>query len=95
MQAVFSSAAVAHAARLIFDGSDAIMLSGETAMGNYPVEAVATMARIAQKAEGRFSSAAVAHAARLIAFVIFTRSGSVWLSVLARVRRKQADARAL
>lgn len=39
-------------ANAIFDGSDAIMLSGETAMGNYPVEAVAMMARIAQKAEG-------------------------------------------
>lgn len=39
-------------ANAIFDGSDAIMLSGETAMGAYPVEAVATMARIAQKTEG-------------------------------------------
>lgn len=39
-------------ANAIFDGSDAIMLSGETAMGNYPIEAVAMMARIAQKAEG-------------------------------------------
>lgn len=39
-------------ANAIFDGSDAIMLSGETASGKYPVEAVRMMARIAIKAEG-------------------------------------------
>jgi pyruvate kinase len=38
-------------ANAIFDGSDAIMLSGETASGKYPVEAVETMAKIAQRTE--------------------------------------------
>lgn len=38
-------------ANAIYDGTTAIMLSGETAAGQYPVEAVKTMARIAERTE--------------------------------------------
>ncbi|MFQ5577239.1 MAG: pyruvate kinase [Anaerolineae bacterium] len=54
-------AEVTDVANAIFDGTDALMLSAETAIGQFPVETVAIMARIAARAEEAWRNGEVAH----------------------------------
>jgi pyruvate kinase len=57
-------AEVSDVATAVFEGADAIMLSAESAAGQYPVEAVATMNRIAEEVERDPTYRAIIHAQR-------------------------------
>lgn len=65
-------------ANAIIDGTDAVMLSGETAMGNFPVKAVEMMARIAEEVEAR------------IEFKIYPPSGHSDIAALSRATNQIA-----
>ena len=60
-------AEVSDVATAIYEGADAIMLSAESAAGNFPVEAVATMANVAEEVEADPTYRQILEASRVVA----------------------------
>lgn len=59
-------------ANAIFDGTDAVMLSGETSVGKYPIETIKTMTRIIKRAEKSLVSGEVPYYERIEPLLGFT-----------------------
>jgi len=68
-------AEVSDVANAILDGTDTLMLSGETAIGKYPVEAVSMMTKIAENVEGSIKNRVMVEQFRNISSTV---SRSIW-----------------
>ena len=79
-------AEVTDVANAIWDGSDAVMLSAETASGRYPVETIETMARVATQADTHEHMHVVAKAR-----IDWARRGSTVTTALAQATAETAE----
>ncbi|QMS84760.1 pyruvate kinase [Candidatus Xianfuyuplasma coldseepsis] len=84
-------AEVSDVANAIYDGTDAIMLSGESAIGEYPIESVETMARIAHRIEEKLDRRDIVKRANKESISSRTIATSIAISVAYTVIQSKVD----